>query len=115
MPRIDSIKVVAVTGNAGRDLPVQIKFNGFSLDLGGVEGSCAPKSTFSGMFRVGSMGHSCKLLGPTSGTWEIASLKVTYEYGAGLPAETHDYGAVTLAAGAEMDVLVPPPPPSFDV
>jgi hypothetical protein len=115
VPRIDSIRVTAVTGASGRDLPVQIKFNGFSLDLGGVEGSCAPGATFTGLFRVGSMGHSCKLLGPTTGTWHVASLKVAYEYGVGIPAETHDFGAVTLAAGAELDVLTPPPPSSFDV
>lgn len=115
MPRIDSIKVVAVTGAVGRDLPVQIKFNSFSLDLGAVEGGCAPGQTFQGLFRVGSMGHSCKLLGPTKGTWEIASLKVTYDYGPGLPSDMHDFGLVTLASGAELDILSAPPPSAFDV
>lgn len=115
MPRIDSIKVVAVTGAVGRDLPVQIKFNNFSLDLGGVEGGCAPGQTFTGLFRVGSMGHSCKLLGPSKGAWEIASLKVTYEYGPAMPTDVHDFGAITLAAGAELDILTAPPPSSFDV
>ena len=114
MPRIDKISVRIETGASGADQPPRIKFNGFELPLVTKAGGVGPGQTFEGEFGLRSMGHSCLLLGPKAGPWEIRALRATFDYGAVQPNDVWEFGARTLKPGEEWNLLEKPPV-SFDV
>jgi hypothetical protein len=115
VPKIETVTVRITTGKSGSADPVRIKFNNFEIPLKTASGSCGPGETYEGSFRLGSMGHACLLLGPKAGVWDIASLDVTYDYGPVGDPVTHRFGALSLKAGGEANILDPPPPPPFEV
>jgi hypothetical protein len=109
LPRIDTIRVRIETGASGADLPPRIRFNGFELPLVAKSGGVQPQQVFEGEFGLRSMAHSCSLLGPKSAPWDIRALRVTYDYGAVQPQDDWTFGARTLKAGEEWNLLEKPP------
>ncbi len=115
MPRIETVTVRITTGSRGCEAPVRIRFNSFELPLKTTHGGTAPGERYEGTFRLSSIGHSCALIGPRSGPWDLERLEVVFDYGPAQPAAVHDFGTVILEIGQELDVLTKPPPPAFDV
>jgi hypothetical protein len=115
VPKIETVTVRITTGKSGSSDPVRIRFNNFEIPLKATSGGCGPGETFEGAFRLGSMGHACSLLGPRSGTWDISSLDVTWDYRPVADPVTYRFGAMTLKAGGETNILDAPPPPPFEV
>jgi hypothetical protein len=115
VPKIESMKVRIATGKSGMTDPVRIRFNNFELPLKTTSGGCGAGETYEGTFRLGSVGHSCTLLGPKTGVWEIESLDVTWDYGSLMTSVTHRFGRTLLKAGEEANILDEPPPAPFDV
>lgn len=115
MPKIETVTVRIRTGKSGTTDPVRIRFNNFEIQLKVTNGGCGPGESFDGSFRLGSMGHACTLLGPKTGVWDIASLQVTWDYSPVADPVTWQFGALTLRAGGEANILDAPPPPPFEV
>jgi hypothetical protein len=115
VPKIETVTVRIATGKSGTADPVRIRFNNFEIPLKAVNGGCGPHESFEGTFRLGSVGHACVLLGPKTGTWDIESLEVAWDYGPYAEQVTHRFGATPLAAGGEINILDAPPPPPFEV
>lgn len=114
MPKIDVLRVRIQTGDTGSDRPASIRFNGFELPLVTKLGGLGPGESYEGDFALRSMGHSCVLLGPKTGPWDIRSLRVVFDYGHGQPKEEKDFGARVLKPGEEWDLLADPAR-TFDV
>ena len=115
MPKVENVIVRIATGKSGTTDPVRIRFNNFELELKTKTGGCGPQESYEGTFRLGSMGHSCALLGPKQGVWDIETLDVTWDYGSMMPAVVHRFGRTTLKAGQDLNILDEPPPAPFDV
>ena len=115
MPKIETVTVRIATGESGTSDPVRIRFNNFEIPLKALSGGCGPHETFEGTFRLGSMGHACVLLGPKSGTWDLQTLEVTWNYGPVGDPVTYRFAGMSLKAGGEINILEEPPPPPFDV
>jgi hypothetical protein len=115
VPKIETVTIRIATGKTGTSDPVRIRFNNFEIPLKVTSGGAGSHESFEGTFRLGSMGHSCSLLGPKSGTWDIADLEVTWDYGPAAEPVTHRFGPASLAAGQDLNILDAPPPPPFDV
>ncbi len=115
MPMIESIHVRVTTAEQGSAGPVRIRFNGFDLALKPLGGSTTPGATFEGSFQLESVGHSCALIGPREGRWDISTLDVTWNFCAGKPPAKYRFGALSLDPDSELDILTAPPPPAFDV
>ncbi len=115
MPKIETVTVKITTGAQGTSDPVRIRFNGFELPLKTTSGGTGPGERYEGAFRLASMGHSCTLVGPKSGTWQLDSLEVVFDHGMGLEPVTHAFGAKVLEANQELNILDKPPPPAFEV
>ena len=115
MPKIETVGLRIATGKSGTSDPVRIKFNNFELELKTTAGGCGPGESYEGTFRLGSVGHSCVLMGPKSGAWDIESLDVTWNYGPMMPPTVHRFGRTTIKAGQDVNILDEPPPAPFDV
>jgi hypothetical protein len=115
VPKIETVTVRIATGKSGTPDPVRIRFNNFEIPLRVVSGGVGPHETFEGTFRLGSVGHSCSLLGPKAGAWDIEQLEVTWTFGPVAEPSTHRFGRVSLAAGQDVNILDAPPPPPFEV
>ena len=115
MPKIETVTVRIATGKSGTSDPVRIRFNNFEIPLKAVTGGCGPQESFEGNFRLGSVGHACSLLGPKTGTWDIESLEVTWDFGPYAEPLVHRFGKTVLAAGGEVNILDTPPPAPFEV
>ena len=115
MPKIETVTVRIATGKTGTSDPVRIRFNNFEIPLKPVSGGCGPHESFEGTFRLGSMGHACVLLGPKSGTWDLETLEVTWNYGPVGDPVTYRFGGLSLKSGGEINILDEPPPAPFDV
>jgi hypothetical protein len=115
VPKIETVTVRIATGKSGTSDPVRIKFNNFEIPLKVTSGGCGPHESFEGTFRLGSMGHACVLLGPKSGAWDIETLDVTWNYGPVTEPVTYRFGATTLKAGQDVNILDQPPPAPFEV
>lgn len=115
VPKIETLTVRIATGESGTQDPVRVRFNTFEIPLKPIVGGCGPREAYEGTFRLGSMGHSCVLLGPTTGTWDIESMEVRWDFGPMAPPIVHRFGPLKLDAGQEINILDEPPPPPFDV
>jgi hypothetical protein len=113
-PRIENLRVRVTTGTSGHDGPVTIRFNGFDLPLNRITGGTDPGEDYEGEFFVGSVAHSCTLVGPPSGNWDIKDLAVECDLGGGRVTR-RSFGAISLDAKGEFDLLADPPATPFDV
>jgi len=112
MPRVETIRLVITTGKTGHGSDVQIKFNGHQIPLVKQSGGTGPGQTYEGTFDVGSVCHSCTLLGPEQGEWHVQKVVASFE---GAETRKNEFGEKVLKAGEELNVWDPPPPPAFDV
>jgi hypothetical protein len=111
MPRIETIRLVVTTGTVATQLPVRVRFNGHEIDLEKKSGGVGKGEVFEGTYDVGSFCHSCVLLGPKSGEWQVAKIVAAFE---GSEPVKHELPALTLKPGDEVNIW-DPPPPVFDV
>jgi hypothetical protein len=114
MPRISHLQLSIETGQNGWDGPVSIAFNGHELPLEKGQGGCSSGETLNGELSPNSFAHSVVLVGPESGAWDIAGLKVTYEV-PGEESYTIRFGAITLGDAESLDIWQERPLLTFDV
>ncbi|MAG58293.1 MAG: hypothetical protein CMJ83_18560 [Planctomycetes bacterium] len=112
--RIENIRIEIITGERGHASPVAIRFNDFDLSLNRISGGTGAGESYEGEFFVNSVVHSCALVGPAEGGWDVKDLNVEFDHGDDHSAR-HAYGAFSIEAGEEKDILEPPPPPVFEV
>src|SRR5262245_39220174 len=102
MPRVNTIRLTIHTGATGSKSEVRIKFNGHTLPLSTASGGTGPGQVYEGYFDVGSFCHSCTLLGPESGEWQVDKVVARFE---GIEPRVNEFtDARRLKAGEEMNV-----------
>ena len=114
MPRVLYIKVEIETGENGGGHQPLLEFNGHCLGFENASGGTESGDRFEGDFAPNSVAHSVRLVGPETGEWDLASLKVTY----GVPGQDRydvKFAPVKLDEETSLDIWQPPQPPTFDV
>ena len=112
--RIENIRIQVTTGEQGHDGPVAIRFNGFDLSLNRISGGTQSGESYEGEFFVNSVAHSCTLVAPQDGQWDVKDLQVSLEHGND-HVTRHAFSAFAIEPGGEVDLLTPPSAPSFEV
>ncbi|HIA02799.1 MAG TPA: helicase [Myxococcales bacterium] len=114
MPRINRIQISIETAANGWSGPVCVEFNGHQLPLDNVDGSVLANSQLVGECSPNSFAHSVILVGPDTGSWDIAGVSVMYDI-SGEDDYSVKFGAVTLDETQSLDLWEERPLLAFDV